>query len=45
MARALRSGIDRASSAEIAQEIDVYRGMTARTVMRKLGAVSRACPS
>jgi hypothetical protein len=41
----LRSGIDKASSAEIAQEIDVYRGMTAQTVMRKLGAVSRACPS
>jgi hypothetical protein len=37
--------IDKASSAEIAQEIDVYRGTTAQTVMRKLGAISSACPS
>jgi hypothetical protein len=37
--------IDPASSAEIAQEIDVYPGTTARTVLRKLGAVSAVCPS
>jgi len=35
---------DKASSSEIAQEIDVYRGTTARAVMRKLGAVGAACP-
>ena len=37
--------IDKASSAEIAQEIDVYRGTTALTVMRKLGTISAACRS
>ena len=36
--------IDKASSSEIAQEIDVYRGTTSRAVMRKLGAVATACP-
>jgi hypothetical protein len=36
--------INTASSSEIAQEIDVYRGTTARAVMRKLGAVAAACP-
>lgn len=36
---------DKARSSEIAQEIDVYRGTTARAVMRKLGAVATACPS
>jgi hypothetical protein len=35
---------DKARSSEIAQEIDVYRGTTARAVMRKLGAVATACP-
>lgn len=37
--------LDKASSAAIAQEIDVYRGPTAQTVMRKLGAISAVCPS
>src|SRR5256714_9968759 len=36
--------VDRASSSEIAQEIDVYRGTTSRAVVRKLGAVATACP-
>jgi hypothetical protein len=36
--------ISKARSSEIAQEIDVYRGTTARAVMRKLGAVATACP-
>ena len=36
--------IDKASSSEIAQEIDVYRGTTSRAVMRQLGAVATACP-
>jgi hypothetical protein len=36
--------IDKASSSEIAQEIDVYSGTTSRAVMRKLGAVATACP-
>ena len=37
--------IDKTSSTEIAQEIDVYPGTTARAVMRKLGAISALCPS
>jgi hypothetical protein len=37
--------VDPASSTEIAQEIDVYPGTTARTVLRRLGAVSALCPS
>src|SRR5215472_7172326 len=37
--------IDKARSTEIAQEIDVYPGTTARAVMRKLGAISAVCPS
>lgn len=37
--------IDKARSTEIAQEIDVYPGTTARAVMRRLGAVSAVCPS
>jgi len=37
--------LDRASSTEIAQEIDVYPGTTARAVMRQLGAISAVCPS
>ena len=37
--------LDRARSAEIAQEIDVYRGGTARAVLRKLGGIAAACPS
>jgi hypothetical protein len=36
--------IDRASSSELAQEIDVYRGATSRAVMRKLGGLAAACP-
>lgn len=36
--------IDKASSSEIAQEIDVYRGTASQAVMRKLGAVATACP-
>ena len=35
--------IDKASSSEIAQEIDVYRGTASRAVMQKLGAVGTAC--
>jgi hypothetical protein len=37
--------IDKTRSTEIAQEIDVYPGTTARAVMRALGAVSATCPS
>jgi hypothetical protein len=37
--------LGRARSAEIAQEIDVYPGGTARTVLRKLGGIATACPS
>ena len=37
--------IDKASSTEIGQEIDVYPGTTAQAVMRKLGAISAVCPS
>jgi hypothetical protein len=37
--------VDKASSTEIAQEIDVYGGTTAQAVMRKLGAISAVCPS
>jgi hypothetical protein len=37
--------IDKARSTEIAQEIDVYPGSTARAVMRRLGAISTVCPS
>ena len=37
--------IDRARATEIAQEIDVYPGTTARAVMRKLAAISTICPS
>ncbi len=37
--------VDTSSSAEIAQEIDVYRGTTARAVLRKLGAIAAICPS
>ena len=36
--------VNKASSSEIAQEIDVYPGTTAPAVMRKLGAVATACP-
>jgi hypothetical protein len=36
--------INKASSSEIAQEIDVYRGTTSRAVMRKLATVGTACP-
>jgi len=36
--------VDKASSSEIAQEIDVYPGTTSRAVMRKLAAVATACP-
>jgi hypothetical protein len=36
--------VDNASSSEIAQEIDVYRGTASQAVMRKLGAVATACP-
>jgi len=37
--------VDRARATEIAQEIDVYPGTTARAVMRKLAAISAICPS
>jgi len=37
--------VDRRTSAEIAQEIDVYPGTTSRAVMRKLGTISAVCPS
>jgi hypothetical protein len=36
--------IGKASAAEIAQEIDVYRGTTAQTVLRKVGGIAAACP-
>jgi hypothetical protein len=37
--------IDKTRSTEIAQEIDVYPGSTARAVMRELGAISATCLS
>ncbi|OKI20140.1 hypothetical protein [Streptomyces sp. CB03911] len=37
--------IDKNASAESAQEIDVYRAETARTVVGALGKLSLACPS
>ncbi len=37
--------INKNSSAESAQEIDIYRDTTARTVMGALGKLSLACPS
>ena len=37
--------VDLARATEIAQEIDVYPGTTARAVMRKLAAISAICPS
>ena len=37
--------IDKTRSTEIAQEIDVYPGTTARAVTRRLGAISALCPS
>jgi len=36
--------LDQASSSEIAQEIDVYRGTAARAVIQKLGTIATACP-
>lgn len=36
---------DKDTSGEIAQEIDVYRGQTAQTVIGKLGRISAVCPS
>jgi hypothetical protein len=33
------------ASATIAQEIDVYQGTTAQTMMKALGKISLACPS
>jgi len=36
--------IDKASSAEIAQEIDVYRGTASQDVLRKVAGISAACP-
>lgn len=37
--------VNKNTSAEIAQEIDVYRGPTAKAVMEALGKISTACPS
>lgn len=37
--------IDKASSEEYAQEIDVYQGTGARRVMTRLGSLARTCPS
>lgn len=37
--------VNKDSSATISQEIDVYRGTTARTMMEALGKISLACPS
>lgn len=37
--------VNKNTSAEIAQEIDVYRGPTAKAVMEALAKVSVACPS
>jgi hypothetical protein len=36
--------IGKAGSAEIAQEIDVYRGTTAQAVLRKVAGIAAACP-
>jgi len=37
--------VDKARTAEIDQEIDVFKGGTAATVMERIGAVGAACPS
>ncbi|WP_371482548.1 hypothetical protein [Kitasatospora sp. NBC_00315] len=37
--------VNKNSSDELAQEIDVYRGTTAETVLGALGKLSKACPS
>lgn len=37
--------INKDSSSEIAQELDVYRGTAAQTMMVALSKISRACPS
>jgi hypothetical protein len=37
--------LDKTTTSEIAQEIDVYRGQTAQTVMGKLTGISAVCPS
>ncbi|WP_185899667.1 hypothetical protein [Streptomyces sp. WAC07061] len=37
--------VDKNSSEEFAQEIDVYRGTTATTVLDALGKIAMACPS
>ncbi|MFI9065194.1 hypothetical protein ACIGQE_25555 [Streptomyces sp. NPDC053429] len=37
--------VNKNSSEEFAQEIDVYRGTTATTVLDALGKISKACPS
>ncbi|MGW7098934.1 hypothetical protein [Streptomyces sp. NPDC054838] len=37
--------VNKNSSEEFAQEIDVYRGATATTVLDALGKISKACPS
>jgi len=36
--------VNRVTSSEIAQEIDVYPGTSSQAVMQKLGAVAAACP-
>ncbi|MFI1094691.1 hypothetical protein [Streptomyces sp. NPDC020917] len=37
--------VDKARTAEIDQEIDVFKGGTAATAMERIGAVGAACPS
>ncbi|MER5638888.1 hypothetical protein ABT095_18230 [Kitasatospora sp. NPDC002227] len=37
--------IDKNASAEIAQEVDVYQGDTAQTVLKALGMLDKVCPS
>jgi F0F1-type ATP synthase membrane subunit c/vacuolar-type H+-ATPase subunit K len=37
--------IDKNTSAEVAQEIDVYRGTTAQSVLNALGKLATLCPS
>lgn len=37
--------IDKDTSAELTQEIDVYRGTTAQTVLTDLGKIAQTCPS
>lgn len=37
--------VDKNTSSEVAQQVDVYRGTTAQTVIGALGKLAAACPS